>query len=120
MISFFGEPIHVVSRQDLIDEGILVDVTEWASADKGFHGGFACPVSMTRRLWEALTPPPANHVESLRGRAHDVLFLARLALCRTKDGRQADYTVKVGRRNILLRATVDGDGVLIGYPGEDD
>jgi len=118
LIAFYGEPISIVTRKNLIDDGVLVDVTQWASAETGFMGGFTCPVAMTRRLWEALQPPRGS-VESVRGRAHDVLVLARAAFGRERQSDDVQFTVKIGRRNHVLRAQVDGDGVLIGYPDED-
>ena len=47
----FGEPISVYTRAQAIEDGELVDVTEWASSKTGFMGGFTVPVAVTRSVW---------------------------------------------------------------------
>ena len=61
----FGEPISTYTRAQALEDGELVDVTEWASADKGFRGGFVVPVALTNALWGAIESIPA----SLKGSA---------------------------------------------------
>ena len=39
MQEIFGEPISIYTRAQAIEDGTLIDLTEWASADKGFIGG---------------------------------------------------------------------------------
>lgn len=121
----FGSPISVYTREQAIEDGVLVDVTEWASAAKGFIGGFCVPVVMTRALWtlidtDALPKRRRPFGQSTRGRAHDVLFMVSLALrgalTRKDDG--ADTLVIISRRRVRVRAVVDGDGVTIGFPEE--
>jgi hypothetical protein len=116
----FGEPISVYTRAQAIEDGMLVDMTEWASAEKGFHGGFTCPVAMTSKLWAAVSPKRLPRFQDARGRAHDVLFMASLAvrsLMRKGESSGAfRVLLHVGRtRNQVLRVVVDGDGVTIGF-----
>ena len=33
---------------------MLVDLTEWASADTGIMGGFVCPVAVTAAVWKEI------------------------------------------------------------------
>lgn len=79
-----AEVISVYTREQALEDGVLVDVTEWASSDRGFIGGFTCPVAMTRSLWDVVDidakPVSKRGVQSTRGRAHDVLFMASLAV----------------------------------------
>lgn len=77
----FGEVIHAYTRANALEDGELVDVTEWASADKGFMGGFKVPVALTRSAWAAIEAIPASleGLADVRGRAHDVLWMASLA-----------------------------------------
>jgi hypothetical protein len=78
-----GDPIYTYTRAQAIEDGVLVDVTEWASADRGFLGGFRVPVALTGPLWAAIEAIPASATGAdVRGRAHDVLWMASLA-CRT-------------------------------------
>lgn len=81
MSETFGEIIHAYTRAQALEDGELVDVTEWASADKGFMGGFTVPVAMTRSAWAAIEaiPKSAEGLQDVRGRAHDVLWMASLA-----------------------------------------
>lgn len=115
----FGPPIFVYTRAQAIEDGELVDVSEWASR-REMTGGFACPVAMTRALW-ALVSEERPH-EDTRGRAHDVLWLASLALrgALAREDDRADFDVTVtgrdGKRKRSLRAVADGDGVTIGFP----
>jgi hypothetical protein len=81
LIETFGEPIYVYTRADALADGVLVDVTEWASAEEGFIGGFRVPVAVTASVWQDLNDIPtwAEGCQDLRGRAHDLLFMASLA-----------------------------------------
>lgn len=123
MANVAGPVVYAYTRTQAIADGVLVDVTEWASASKGFLGGFTVPVALTRRLWDAIDvdhvrPRPA--CQDTRGRAHDVLWIASLAVrgAFSRRERQADFAVllQVGRqRRQFLRAVVDADGVTIGF-----
>lgn len=75
----FGEPISVYSRADALADGVLIDVTEWASSTKGFHGGFQIPVAVTAAVWADVNAIGRQTGQDVRGRAHDLLFLASLA-----------------------------------------
>lgn len=119
MAEFWGEPISVYTRDQAIEDGFIVDVTEWASADKGFIGGFTCPVAMTRALWDKVQAPKRSRFQDTRGRAHDVLWLCSLVCkraLRIHPGTPAlNFKVLVGGRYLHLRCTMDGDGVTIGF-----
>lgn len=69
------------SRSQAIADGVLVDVSDWASATTGFSGGFTIPVAVTAAVWSDLASIPERFqgIQDLRGRAHDVLFMASLA-----------------------------------------
>ncbi len=127
----FGDVIHSYSRQQAIEDGFLVDVTEWASNDKGFRGGFTVPVAITRELWADLEKVP--RMQDLRGRAHDVLWMARLAVASgmrrgmiKDDGGRVyfDLLLQVGRKKKARLAVDLGGGddgkpvVTIGYPSD--
>lgn len=126
MTEMFGEPISIYTREQAIEDGVLVDVTEWGSATKGFIGGYNAPVAMTRNLWSTVniesTCPVCDgeghcivpcvgcnskgvvtendSLESTRGRAHDVLWMsslaARTAIRRDRD--RADFKVLMTER----------------------
>lgn len=82
LTEIFGEPVHSYTRAQALEDGELIDVTSWASSGPdGMLGGFSCPVAFTRALWGAVESIPANleGIADIRGRAHDVLFMARQA-----------------------------------------
>jgi hypothetical protein len=136
MQELFGEPIYGYSRAQAVEDGELVDVTEWASADKGFRGGFRIPVAMTRAAWARCVEwTDADNVRTgvcndERGRAHDVLWMASLAARR--GGTRVAFSVlrvpREGRGHKATRADLvavcgpDDDGspcVTIMLPDED-
>ena len=135
----FGEVISSYTREQAIEDGVLVDVTEWASAEKGFRGGFTIPVAVTRALWDAIEAIPASleGIADVRGRAHDVLWMASLAVCpanvypiRMASRGGEDFMFKVilphrgtRKRNVVLRGNCGpGDRgepvVTIGFPSD--
>lgn len=82
---FWGEPIHTYSRAQALADGVLVDVSEWASAETGFHGAFGVRVAVTAAVWADLNDIPAwADWQDLRGRAHDLLWMASLAARRAQ------------------------------------
>lgn len=75
----FGEPIHIYTRQQAIEDGCLVDVTTTAA-----EAGFRFPLTLTRAVWEGCVA--WSNADSQRqthqdeaGRLWDVLWMARLA-----------------------------------------
>jgi hypothetical protein len=83
-----GEPlftsadvIHSYSRAEAIADGVLVDVTSWASATTGFHGGFTIPVALTAPVWADVEAIPERFqgTQDVRGRGHDLLWMAAVA-----------------------------------------
>jgi hypothetical protein len=76
MEDLFGEVISSYTRAEAIEDGCLVDVTEWASSTTGFYGGFTVPVAVTASVWHDINAIPASkHWQDVRGRAHDVLCM---------------------------------------------
>lgn len=75
------EPIHSYTRQQAIEDGVLVDVTEWAGP-KGIMGGLDLAWAVTREVFEQIEaiPERLEGLADVRGRAHDVLWLATLTL----------------------------------------
>ena len=116
--SLFGPPISVYTRAQALADGVLVDVTKWASnGPDGMRGGFRLPVAFTAGLWSDLLAIPASQShQSMRGRAHDVLWLAALAARGRPDDHHIGFQVRMritGTRKLLERYIVD-----IG-PGDD-
>ena len=126
-----AEVIHAYTRKQALADGTLVDVTEWGSDKKGFIGGFTAPVAMTQALWSAVSRVTKGSGQDVRGRAHDVLWMASLAVRAAQrrgmfrdGGGSADFDVilSVGRKKKQrLRVHLGGGDsgepvVTIGFP----
>ena len=76
---FEGAPvIFRYTRKQAIEDGVLVDLTPWAS-----QTGFVIPVACTSAVWHGyIEPPPGTRElgQSERGRTHDVLWMLYLAI----------------------------------------
>src|SRR6476620_9644793 len=83
--------IHTYSRREALADGVLVDLTEWAQADREFIGGFTVPVAVTASVWAEINNIPAEHreTESVRARAHEVLWAAYLAARKAPRGKSS-------------------------------
>jgi hypothetical protein len=111
MTELFGEVIHTYTREQAIEDGVLVDVTE-----AGREVGFQFPVAMTQAAWldtvkwseadEKRKPEYTGQDE--RGRLHDVVWMAMLAARRAPAG-----TRRIPVR--LLRVPTVGRGVRPRY-----
>ena len=79
------------TRQQAIEDGVLVDLTEWAK-----ETGFTIPVACTAAVWNQYITPPEGTREwgqSERGRAHDVLWMLFLAIRRSQGGDRIVFEV---------------------------
>jgi hypothetical protein len=90
--TFFGpsDVIFSYTRQQAIDDGVLVDLTEWAK-----ETGFRVPVACTAAVWhQYVVPPPGSESwgQSERGRAHDLLWMLFLS-ARKQAGSRVDFEV---------------------------
>ena len=142
LTAFFGELNSIYTRQQAIKDGILVDVSQWAGCGpEAMLGGFTVPVAITRALWGVIDlddtdgRPDAESArwqalarqrgESTRGRAHDVLWMLRVAVERHPQQDRLRYPVlmtvegkggRLVRKRLTVEAVLDGDGVTIGFP----
>ncbi len=85
------------------EDGILVNVTNEAK-----ELGFKWTVRISRGVHELCTPPKSNKIQSYRGRLHDVLWMALIAIKRSKDQNLIAYKLKIGRKIETLWITIDG------------
>ena len=119
--------IFSYTRKQAIEDGVLIDVTEWAK-----QTGFTIPVACTSAVWNQYIRPPEGTKElgqSERGRAHDVLWMLYVAIRRSQGGDRLLYEViflnsKQQHETVKLKAICgpgdDGEPVLtILLPNED-
>ena len=70
--------IFSYTRAQAIDDGVLVDLTDWAR-----ETGFKIPVACTDTVWQRYIVPPEGTQglgQSERGRAHDLLWMLFTAI----------------------------------------
>jgi hypothetical protein len=100
--------------------------------------GFLMPVAVTQALWAVIDIDQRNgqeeprwkllarqRGESTRGRAHDVLWMLRVAVEGKGQTDQLRYSVlmtgegksgRLVRRRLTFDARIDGDGITVGFP----
>lgn len=104
LTEIFGEPIHVYTRAQAIEDGVLVDVTTTAR-----EAGFRVPVALSHAVWadcvawgEADTKRQTYQDEA--GRLWDVVWMAAIA------ARHAAAAGHVERLFTILRVPRGGRG----------
>ena len=86
--------IYRYTRAQAIEDGVLVDLTEWAR-----ETGFKIPVACTAQVWNRFLTPPSGTRElgqSERGRAHDALWMLFVAINRQSTSRRAESNGEAG------------------------
>ena len=117
------------TRRRAIEDGVLVDLTQWAR-----EAGFAYPVACTAAIWNGYLvahPPPAEVGQSERGRAHDLLVVLRHAIAGLAVGASPDrlefevtFMMPPDRHVVVRLTAVCGPGdhaepvITIMLPGE--
>ncbi len=77
MKELFGDVIHVYTRTQAIEDGVLIDVTQTAR-----EAGIRFPVALTAAVWQEYVVPDEalkNHGQSTEGRLWDVLWMFRFS-----------------------------------------
>lgn len=74
MISIFGEIIHSYTREEALNDGVLIDVSTLVS-----NTGFKYPVAFTSNLYSKIVDIPKEYSwQDVKGRINDILFMARI------------------------------------------
>ena len=104
--------IATYTRAQAIDDGVLMDLTPWAHAG-AMRGGWTIPIAATAKVWAKVTNIPRDLVEDVRGRAHDLLWMAAQAARRTPGSGTAHFRMLLNRneggkrlRNLDLQVQV--------------
>jgi hypothetical protein len=106
--SIFGEPIHVYTRAQAIEDGVLIDVSQTAH-EAGFH----LPVALTATAWADCvawddTDSNRQTAQDEAGRLWDVIWMASLAARRAGESQRLVfqvYRVPRGGREIRPQPT---------------
>ena len=89
----FGEVIYAYTRQQMLEDGYLVDVTETAK-----EAGFTLPVALTRTVWEDCvewndTDTKRQTYQDVPGRLWDVVSMASFYARANKDKSSILYQI---------------------------
>jgi len=119
--------IYRYTRQQAIEDGVLMDLTEWAC-----ETGLSFPLAVTAAVWHQYIVPPAGTEEfgqSERGRAHDLLWMLYNAIRRSGGGDRVDFQViflqAPGKHETVTLKAVCGPGdegepvITVMLPDED-
>jgi hypothetical protein len=119
--------IFQYSRAQAIEDGILIDLTEWAK-----ETGFKFPVACTAAVWNGYVVPTDRTRElgqSERGRAHDLLWMLFNAIRKHGNGDTLLFQVmflQTPNRHVIVKLkSVCGPGdrgepvLTVMMPGED-
>ena len=119
--------IFQYSRAQAIEDGVLIDLTEWAK-----ETGFKIPVACTAAVWNGYIVPTERTRElgqSERGRAHDLLWMLFNAIRKDGSGDSLLFQVmflQTPHRHVIVKLkSVCGPGdhgepvLTIMLPGED-
>ncbi|CAN5465732.1 hypothetical protein BH09VER1_BH09VER1_25910 [soil metagenome] len=120
--SVFGPLISSYTRAQAIEDGNLVDVSETAR-----EAGFRFPVALTAACWSVVETIPKRHsYQDVKGRLWDVLYIASLAVRKSKAESRIVFELilhRQGSRRKLCQLVCDcGPGdqgepvITIGFP----
>lgn len=92
MHEFFGEPIHVYTREQALDDGQLVDVSRIAQ-----EAGFRFPVAVTAAVWADIAdiPDSKSGIQDVAGRTWDLLYMAAVACRRGQENASGELLFKL-------------------------
>ncbi len=77
------EVIHSYTRQQAIEDGMLVDVSR---SQEARETGFKASLCLTRRVYSFVEVPAGlEHSQDLKGRLWDTLFIAAMAFHSSED-----------------------------------
>jgi hypothetical protein len=86
-----NEYIHQYTREQAIEDGQLVDVSETNEAKEA---GFKAPLCLTNGVYGLVqVPAGVEGIQDLSGRLWDTLFLAAMAFQTASDKRFVSFTV---------------------------
>lgn len=133
MNNLFGEVSYSYTREQALQDGVLVDVSATAQ-----EAGFTLPVAVTRAVWVDCVEWPEElnaikkTVQDEAGRLWDVIYMASVAARQNQDKSVVSYCVlrvptegkKRRPREVELMMTIHGDDqgepvITISQPNED-
>jgi hypothetical protein len=97
----FGEVIYSYTRAQAIEDGVLVDLTQFQTIRAHWKHNLAC----TDTVWCAIEYAVQQHGKDTEGILHDISVMAKLAIRRAAPGQTTiHFPVVIGhaRKNLKL------------------
>lgn len=123
--SLFGEVISAYTRQQAIDDGVLVNVSKMAE-----EAGFRHPTCLTRAAWDRYVEVPETAVgQDKSGRLWDIVTMLRYGIAKGENGSELLFKLyvadKPGFPELVTLKAICGPGdrgepvITIMLPDED-
>lgn len=140
MGNIFGSVIHSYSRAEAIDDGVLVDMTNYTPEGQSIalltEAGFCVPLAVTRSVYDRLITLPDDYIgiQDVTGRFWDILTCLREAIKSNPDNVEilfGAYSTRVnnngsdGKLELVKLKAVIGSGdtpepvLTVMFPEED-
>ena len=95
----FGETIYSYSRNQAIEDGVLVDLSHVDSIRQHWKHPFAC----TSAVWSIIEEALDHAGQDLAGICHDISTMAKLAVQDAREAQQISFTVIITLRTHALK-----------------
>ena len=118
--SIFGDAIFAYTRAQAINDGVLVDLTQFKITKLSWKMHVACTDSVFTLMETAVNEDGKDY----DGILHDMYFMARIAITNTKRSNIINFRVIIGKKTVELKMIVGpGDDLTpvltIMLPNED-
>jgi hypothetical protein len=101
--STFGEIIYSYSRAQALEDGVLVDLTQF----QNIREHWKIPVACTDTVWNAIEGAVQRHGKDFEGICHDISIVAKLAIRRATPGQTTiRFSVVIGHAHKDLKLHV--------------
>jgi hypothetical protein len=95
----FGTPIYSYTRAQAIEDGVLVDLTQFETVRQHWKLHFAC----TDTVWTAIEDAVHQHGHDIEGVLHDISTVAKIAINRNHCADTLLFTVIIGNAHKNLK-----------------
>lgn len=97
--SIFGDAIYSYSRAQAIEDGVLVDLTQFDPIRRAFKYHVAC----TDTVWHVIEAATKIDHQDINGIAHDIAMMAIFAIRRNSGGDRVIFKVSIASRTHVLK-----------------
>ena len=95
----FGPVIYSYTRAQAIDDGVLVDLTQFETVRQHWKLHMAC----TDSVWNAIEDAVHQHGHDIEGILHDISTMAKIAIARNHGTDTLLFTVIIGNTHKNLK-----------------